>query len=82
MNTETKNKEAIYDEQISPLMNQIIAICEANGIAMVANFEIPSPEDPTLGCATCLPNGDGVFPLEHVRFVKRLGVCANIATEV
>ena len=35
------NKEEVYDEEISPLMKQIITLCKANGIAMVMNFAIP-----------------------------------------
>lgn len=33
------NLEAIYDEQISPLMKQIIAICKEHKIPMFATFE-------------------------------------------
>ena len=31
-------KEKIYDEQINPLMAQIIKICTANNIAFIADF--------------------------------------------
>ncbi len=34
------NKEQVYDDQISPLMLQIIDICKAKGIAMMASFDI------------------------------------------
>jgi hypothetical protein len=36
----TMNKEEIYDAQISPLMQQVIAISEEHGIAMMASFSI------------------------------------------
>jgi len=59
------NKEEIYDEQISPLMQQIIAITREHGIAMIASFDIahdgegPNGEDcSTLTCTTHLPNGE------------------------
>ena len=32
----TMNKEEIYDSQISPLMQQVIAISKEHGIAMMA----------------------------------------------
>ena len=32
------NKEEIYDEQISPLMQKIISVCREHGIAMIASF--------------------------------------------
>lgn len=60
------NKEQIYDNQISPLMRQIIEICQANGIAMMASFDIahdgegPNGDDcSALVCSTLLPDGDG-----------------------
>lgn len=63
MTTDPKpSKEQIYDDQISPLMKQILEIAKANGIAMLAHFDIESEEDPGLRCTTTLPNGDGNFP--------------------
>lgn len=49
-----KNKEEIYDDEISGLMTQIIAICKREKIAMVASFSIPTPEDEHLVCFTAL----------------------------
>lgn len=51
-------KEQIYDEQIEPLMGQIINVCQQHGIAMVASFHIPTPEDLDLHCTSVLPDGD------------------------
>lgn len=58
------NKEDIYDAQISPLMQQVIAITREHGIAMIASFDIAHPgEGPngedcsTLTCTTLLPDG-------------------------
>jgi hypothetical protein len=48
------NKEKIYDDEISSLMGQVIAICQREKIAMVASFAIPSPEDPKLLCTSAL----------------------------
>ncbi|MDR5784100.1 hypothetical protein QCE63_32280 [Caballeronia sp. LZ065] len=48
----TKNKEQIYDEQISPLMVQIIAICKEHNIAHLMSFSIPTDEDPDLAVTT------------------------------
>lgn len=50
------NKEAVYDDEISPLMAQILEICKANGISMVAHFAIPTEDDPDLVCTSCLPD--------------------------
>lgn len=60
------NKEQVYDDQISPLMRQIISICQEHGIAMMASFDIahdgtgPNGEDcSSLACSTLLPNENG-----------------------
>ncbi len=60
------NKEEIYDSRISPLMLQIIEICKAEGIAMIASFDIghegegPNGEDCTgLVCSSLTPDGEG-----------------------
>lgn len=48
------NKEQVYDEQINPLMAQIIAICQTHKIAFVASFSIPTDEDPELACSSAM----------------------------
>ena len=60
------NKEQVYDETISPLMQQIIETCQSHGIAMMASFDIahdgegPNGEDcSSLICSTLLPDGEG-----------------------
>lgn len=67
-----KNKEAIYDNEISPLMTQIIKICIDNKIAMMANFYIPSPEDENIQCCTNLPDETGKIPERHAKAVSLL----------
>jgi len=51
------DKEAIYDEQISPLMAQIIKICRDNNINMATTFSLDYNEeaDETLFCTTVMP---------------------------
>lgn len=43
-------KEEIYDNQINPLMAQIIEICKEHKIAMLADFTL----DEDLRCTSCL----------------------------
>ena len=52
------DKEKIYDEQISPLMTEIIDICKKNKVAMLASFAIPKDGDESLKCTTCLLEDD------------------------
>lgn len=60
------NKEQIYDEQIYPLMAEIVAICQLHKIAMLADFAIPTDDDPTLQCTTALLS-DSYDPPEQMR---------------
>jgi len=50
-------KEAIYDEHISPLMAQIIALCKEHKINMAATFSLGlDPEEgENLFCTSILP---------------------------
>lgn len=58
MSTEPWDKESVYDEQISPLMTQIIALCKEHEIPMVMQFQIADREDEgPLFCTTALPIG-------------------------
>ncbi len=61
------NKEQIYDSQIHPLMAQIIGICQANKIAMLADFAIGHPDAEGLKCTTTLTSDEYNPPAEMVR---------------
>ena len=55
------DKEKIYDEQISPLMTQIIKICKDNNIAYTGSFclkedKANTEEEGDLMCSTHLPS--------------------------
>lgn len=53
------DKEAVYDEHISPLMTQIIALCKEHRIPMVMQFQIADTEENgPLFCTTTLPFED------------------------
>lgn len=78
------NKEQIYDEKISPLMAQIIAICKENGVAMIASFFIPTEEDAGLCCTTCLPDENsknGFGHKEAFRLLRNEQPAVHIRTE-
>lgn len=46
------NLESVYDEKISPLMRQIIDICKAHNMPMVASFAYENSEENGIGCCT------------------------------
>lgn len=50
----TQSTEQIYDEQISPLILQIIAICNAAGIKMLSSFALVDVDGEKLHCTTAL----------------------------
>lgn len=56
------DKEQVYDAEIAPLMEKIIAICQENKIAMVATFAVPSREEPSMLCTTSLRDERGELP--------------------
>jgi hypothetical protein len=60
------NKEQIYDEQINPLLQQIINICQKHGIAMIADFAIPTEENKGLHVMTALGDETGRPPLPQL----------------
>ena len=60
------NKDQIYDAQIAPLMTKIIEVCQQNGIAMIASFDIAHEADPGLRCTSQLPDGAGNFTFSRV----------------
>jgi hypothetical protein len=50
------NKQTVYDEQINPLVNQLIDICKDSGIGLFLTACIPTEEDPNLVCVTSVPS--------------------------
>ena len=50
------NLENIYDNEISPLMTKIIAVCKENDIAMLSSFQLDYDEgrESYLKCTTAL----------------------------
>lgn len=64
-----EDKEHIYDEHISPIMKQLVAICQAHGIPMFAKFQFHD----AAFCTTVLH--DGAHPLLH--HLQALGQCAS-----
>jgi hypothetical protein len=52
-----EDKEPIYDEQIAPLMTEIIRIAKEHEIPMLASFQLSDgdEEDGPLMCSTFIP---------------------------
>lgn len=66
-------REDIYDNEISPLMKQVLTICEHAGIPLVASFRIDDGaegEEP-LFCTSILPDNGNDGGAEHMRAVAR-----------
>lgn len=49
------DREKVYDEQLSPLVAQIVKICEANDIAIAMGVFTPTPAQPDLYVFTSIP---------------------------
>lgn len=50
-------REQIYDEQINPLMAQIIALCKEHNIPFLASFQLTSEDDPLMCTSYWFPDG-------------------------
>lgn len=66
------NKEEIYDNEISPLMRQILEICKRGKIAMVASFFIPTPDDEDLMCSSCLLDEEYDAPQSYHKAMRQI----------
>lgn len=75
-------KEQIYDEQIDPLMRQVIAICKEHKIAMIADFAL----DEDLKCTTALladefsPSANQIKALEILKPRKAYALAGTTET--
>ena len=58
-------KEDIYDNEISPLMKQVIELCQKHGIAMIANFACPNDESESMQALSMVPDEKGEHPENH-----------------
>lgn len=63
-----ENKESVYDEQLAPLMTQLLEVCQREGIPMFASFQYSDDGF----CTSALTGGHYVF--SHYR---ALAQCAE-----
>lgn len=68
-------KEVAYDNEVSPLISQVIALCKKYKINMAAQFSLDAnDEDRTMFCTTCLHDVDlddqeGIDRMKNLRSV-------------
>jgi hypothetical protein len=65
-------KEEIYDQEISPLMAQVIACCKEHKIAFVATYSLSSPDDEGLQCTSALLEKDCEPPETYLEAMRTL----------
>lgn len=64
------DKEEVYDNEIAPLMKQIVDICKREGMPMAATFYLQQEredaefENQAMWCTTIINNFDHILP-EH-----------------
>jgi hypothetical protein len=63
--------EDVYDNEISPLMTQIIEICNEHKIPMLCDFIYKNDEDSGLGLCTTLLNGHENRSIQILRDANR-----------
>ncbi|MNF40655.1 hypothetical protein D3C76_1725420 [compost metagenome] len=64
-------KENVYDEQISPLVRQIIAICREHEIAPLLSAQLEDEDERELFCISILPGTD---EMSCEKFVQALNI--------
>ncbi|WP_124083789.1 hypothetical protein [Burkholderia gladioli] len=74
------DKEQVYDEQISPLMAQILAIAKEHKIDFVASFSIPTEADSALRCTSCALERSAPREFEQALSLLRDGFAAFAVT--
>lgn len=57
-----KSKQEIYDEQIAPLINHIIDICEEHDIRMISSFMTDRTENQDYYMTSCCKVIEGEIP--------------------
>ena len=67
-----EDKEAIYDEQIAPLMTKLIEVCQREGIPMFASFQYSDEGF----CTSALSTGHCV--LEHYRALAQCALPGGV----
>jgi len=63
-------KEEIYDEEISPLMSQIIGICKTHKIANICSFSLDLDEG--LCCTTAMVSDEFAPPGKFIECINIL----------
>lgn len=66
------DKESIYDNEIAPLMAQIIAICKREELPMAAQFYLKEESEHTgepMYCTTVIRPGGDSEGLEQISFI-------------
>lgn len=84
------DKESVYDEKIAPLMEQIIEICKAEELPMVASFYIQSADisrlEGEMVVSTIIPakdNTPGAFKeIERVLYPRTYAIAVTITHDV
>lgn len=52
-------KEIVYDDQIAPLLTEVLKLCVQHGISMSMAFDISGPEDPNLMVSSQMADSEG-----------------------
>lgn len=66
--------EEIYDSQVAPLMEKIISVCKANGIPMIASFDLSDAVNPDFACTTFIAGGKDAadLPPAYEEFLREI----------
>lgn len=80
-NIEEFDLESVYDQQISPLMQQIINICKEHKMPVIASFAYANTEENGVACCTTSLTFEGrlINPyLEATKIIRNEPQCFGI----
>jgi hypothetical protein len=63
------DNEKVYDEQIAPLMERIIAVCEEHGLPMIAEFEYAEEHN----CLTAIIPENASNRMRNLAYIHSFG---------
>ena len=77
------DKEDIYVNEISPLIQQIVSVCQKHGIPMITSFTYGNSEKGTSRCTNLLNNIDNRHDMaltearKETRWARSLCLCSS-----
>jgi hypothetical protein len=71
--SDSRTKEEYYDQEVMPLVKQILDLCARRGISMLSVFDLPDEKQFDLHCTSSLSDETGELGCATLRAYRALG---------